>query len=203
MSEMIGLKKIDQDEEWEEAQSEERGYRLEWDEPFLTRTKETCFFPKTLRHWATSSFQCDENGPLISRGAENRYSLPVFFPSINIGLTFGLNLLGSLFFILKTHDVASSCSSTWSNRVCLLRPQMLLKAEMFSTDLGLISVKFFTTVPPSRVISFIEIQLLHDSPEMACICNCWKCAFLFVDMGKMETYRFGEVINEGNKQFSR
>ena len=102
MSEMIGLKKIDQDEEWEEAQSEERGYRLEWDEPFLTRTKETCFFPKTLRHWATSSFQCDENGPLISRGAENRYSLPVFFPSINIGLTFGLNLLGSLFFFLNS-----------------------------------------------------------------------------------------------------
>ena len=80
---------------------------------------------------------------------------------------------------------------------------MLLKAEMFSTDLGLIAVKFFTTVPPSRVISFIEIQLLHDSPEMACICNCWKCTFLFVDMGKMETYKFGEVINEGNKQFSR
>jgi hypothetical protein len=95
MSEMIGLKKIHRDEEWEEAQSEERGYRLEWDEPFLMRTKETCFFPKTLRHWATSSFQCHENGPLISPGGENRYSLPVFFPSINIGLTFGLNILST------------------------------------------------------------------------------------------------------------
>ena len=93
MSEMIGLKKIDQDEEWEEAQSEERGYRLEWDEPFLTRTKETCFFPKTLRHWATSKFQGDENCPLISRGRENRF----FYWSFSLQLTLCFNIPSSLF----------------------------------------------------------------------------------------------------------